>query len=59
MYIFYILILHKNPGFNDKIRETTKRRPWPDPGWSAIGMKRNTNMKNASSDIRQISDILT
>jgi hypothetical protein len=28
---------------SNKIRETLKRRSWPDPGWSAIGEKQQSS----------------
>jgi hypothetical protein len=31
---------------SNEIRETSKRRPWPDPSWSAIGKKRNKQSRN-------------
>jgi hypothetical protein len=29
---------------SEKIRKTSKRRPWPDPGWSARGKKKKHNV---------------
>jgi hypothetical protein len=43
---------------SSKIRETSKRRPWPDPGWSAIRKKSDVTIENKACSSLQSKESL-